>query len=60
MSFDRQLDILMAVLASVLAFLGRIFSGAVSLQGSLLVGIVVFVAGLIFGRRVAEIVADIF
>ncbi len=60
MNFDRQLDILMAILASVLAFLGCIFSGALSLQFSLLVAIVVFVAGILFGRRVAEIVADIF
>ena len=60
MSFDRQLDILMAILASVLAFLGCIFSGALSLQFSLLVAIVVLVAGFLFGRRVAKIVAGIF
>ena len=60
MSFDRQLDILMAVLASVLAFLGCIFLATLPLQVSLLVAIVVLVAGFFFGRRVADIVANLF
>jgi len=60
MSFDRQLDILMAILASVIAFIGCIFVGGIPLWISLLIFACVLLAGLIFGRRVAEIVSSIF
>ena len=60
MSFDRQLDILMAILASVIAFVGFTFIGAIPVKISLLISACVLLAGLIFGRRVAEIVSSIF
>jgi hypothetical protein len=59
MSFDRQLDILMAVIATVIAFVGCIFGG-VPLEFSLLASACVLLAGFIFGRRVAEIVSSPF
>jgi hypothetical protein len=60
MSFDRQLDILMAILASVIAFVGCTLIGGIAVKISLLVSECVLLAGLIFGRRVAEIVSSIF
>jgi len=59
MSFDRHLDILMAVIATVIAFVGCIVGG-VPLEFSLLASACVLLAGLIFGRRVAEIVSSLF
>jgi hypothetical protein len=60
MGFNRQLDVLMAILATLITFLGCVFSGALSLTQSLVIAAGVFLAGLIFGRRVAEIVTGIF
>jgi hypothetical protein len=60
MSFDRQLDILMAILATVIAFVGCIFMIGIPLKISLLIAAFVLLAGIVFGRRVAEIVSSIF
>ncbi len=60
MGFNRQLDALMAVLAALIVFVGCAFSGALTLMQSLLIAVGVFLAGLVFGRRVAEIVTSIF
>ena len=60
MSFDRQLDILMAILATVIAFIGCIFVIGISLKITLLIAACVLLAGFIFGRRVAEIVSGFF
>ena len=60
MGFNRQLDALMAVLAALIVFVGCAFSGALTLMQSLLISVGVFLAGLVFGRRVAEIVTSIF
>ncbi len=60
MSYDRQLDILVAILLTVLTFAGCIFYGAMPVKTSLLVSAGVFLAGLIFGRRIAEVVTSIF
>jgi hypothetical protein len=60
MGFNRQLDVLMAILATLITFLGCVFSGALSLTQSLVIAAGVFLAGPISGRRVAEIVTGIF
>jgi hypothetical protein len=60
MGFNRQLDALMAVLAALIVFVGCVFSGALTVTQSLLIAAAVFLAGLVFGRRVAEIVTSIF
>jgi hypothetical protein len=54
MSFDRQLDIFVAVLTALLTFVGCVFSGALTITSSLLIAAGVFLAGLLFGRTVAE------
>jgi hypothetical protein len=58
MTFDRQLDVLVAVLAAFLTFVGCVFSGALTITSSLLIAAGVFLAGLLFGRRVAEFALD--
>ena len=50
----------MAVLAALIVFVGCVFSGALTVTQSLLIAAAVFLAGLVFGRRVAEIVTSIF
>jgi len=60
MGFDRQLDILMAILASLIVFVGCIFMCGISVKISLVISACVLLARLIFGRRVAEVVSEIF
>jgi hypothetical protein len=60
MSFDRQLDVLVAVLLAVVTFLGCIFSAVMSVRVSALVSVGVFLATLVFGRRIADVILDIF
>jgi hypothetical protein len=60
MSFDRQLDILVAVLVAFVAFVGCVFSGALTVASSLFIAAGVFLVGLLFGRRVATIALDLF
>ncbi len=60
MSFDRQLDVLVRVLLALIAFAGCILADVVSVEVSLLVSAGVFLATLIFGRRIAEVVTTIF
>lgn len=57
--FERQLDIFMAVVAALLAFVSCIFVIGISVKISLIISICVLLGGLIFGRRVAEIVTSI-
>ena len=58
MRFGRQLDIFVAVLAALLTFVGCVLSGALTVTSSLLIAAGVFLAGLLFGRRVAEFALD--
>jgi hypothetical protein len=60
MSFDRQLDILVVVLVAFVTFVGCVFSGALTVTSSLLIAAGALFAGLLFGRRVAEIALDLF
>jgi hypothetical protein len=60
MGFTRQLDALMAFLAALIVFVGCAFSGELTVTQSLVIAAGVFLAGLVFGRRVAEIVTSIF
>jgi hypothetical protein len=60
MGFYRQLDALMAVLAAIVVFVGCILILGIPVKISLLVSACVLLAGLVFGRRVAEIVTNIF
>jgi len=57
--FERQLDIFMAVIASFVAFVSCVFVIGISIKISLLISTCVLLAGLIFGRRVSEIVSRI-
>jgi membrane protein implicated in regulation of membrane protease activity len=59
MGFYRQLDALMAVLAAIVVFVGCILILGIPVKISLLVSACVLLAGLVFGRRVAEIVTNI-
>jgi hypothetical protein len=59
MGFNRQLDYLVAILITPMVFVGCILYGPLPIMISLLVSACVFFAVLLFGRRVAEIVANI-
>jgi uncharacterized membrane protein len=60
MDFNRQLDVVMAALAAVVVFVGCILLIGIPIKISSLISACVFLAGLVFGRRVAEIVTSIF
>jgi uncharacterized membrane protein len=60
MGFNRQLDVLMAILAALIVFVGCILIIGIPVLISLLISACVLLAGLVFGRRVAEIVTSIF
>jgi len=55
MSCDRQLDLVVTTFVTIVVFVGSIFYFALPLTVSLAVAVVVFVAGLMLGRRVARI-----
>ena len=55
MGFYRQLDVLVTTLTSVLVFASCTFLGGLPVRISLLIAAVVFLAGLRFGRRIAEV-----
>jgi uncharacterized membrane protein len=60
MGFNRQLDVLMAVLAAIVVLVGCILIIGIPVKISSIIVACVFLAGLAFGRRVAEIVSNIF
>jgi hypothetical protein len=60
MSFDRQLDILVAVLVAFVVFVACVFSGALTVASSLVIAASIFLVGLLFGRKVATIALDLF
>jgi uncharacterized membrane protein len=60
MGFNRQLDVFLAIVATLITFVGSIFMIGIPLKASALISACVLLAGLIFGRRVAEIVCSIF
>ena len=60
MGFYRQLDALMTVLAAFITFVGCILVIGIPVKISLILAGAVLLAGLIFGRRVAEIVTSLF
>jgi hypothetical protein len=59
MSFDRQLDILISVLVAFVIFVGCVLSGAMTVTGSLQIAVSVLLAGLLFGREVAQFVLNL-
>ena len=60
MGFNRQLDVLMAILGALVVFVGCILVIGVPIKISLFIAACILLAGLVFGRRVAEIVTSIF
>ena len=60
MSFDRQLDVLVAVLATLVTFVGCLVSGALTVVSSSVIAAGVFLAGLFVGRRIVEITFHLF
>jgi hypothetical protein len=55
MGFYRQLDMVVTVLTTLLVFAASTFLGGVPPKISLVIAAVVFLAGLRFGRRIAEV-----
>jgi hypothetical protein len=55
MSFDRQLDLLVTILTTVVVFVCCTSYVALSVRISLLIAAGVFVAGLVFGRGIRKI-----
>jgi hypothetical protein len=59
LSLDRQLNIVVAVLAAFVTFVGCVFSGALTITSSLLIAAGVLV-GLLLGRRIIEVAFTLF
>jgi hypothetical protein len=55
MGFYRQLDIVVTVLTTLLVFAACTFLGGLSVRISVLIAAVVLLAGLRYGRRIAEV-----
>ena len=55
MGFYRQLDLMVTTLTTVLVFVGCTFIFGLSVGISLVVAAGVCMAGLVFGRRIGEI-----
>ena len=55
MSFDRQLDLLVTILATIVVFVGCTFCGALSVKISVLIAGGVCLTGLVFGRGIRKI-----
>lgn len=60
MGFYRQLDFLVTILTSVVVFIGCTFYRALPVSVSLLISAGVFVAGLLFGRRIVVVLRAFF
>lgn len=60
MGFYRQLDFLVTILTTVVVFIGCTFYGALPVSVSLLISAGVFVAGLLFGRRIVVVLRAFF
>jgi len=60
MSFSRQVDVLVAALTALITFVGCVLYFALSVRISALVSVGVLLAGVVFGRRVFDIVANMF
>jgi hypothetical protein len=56
MTFDRQLDIFVAIVSAVIVFAGLTWFFGVPPNVSLLIAIVVLVLGLLFGRVAAAVI----
>ncbi len=54
MSFDKQLDIIVSILAGLVVFLFCLFWGPLPVKASLAAGAVVSLIGLLFGREVVK------
>jgi hypothetical protein len=59
MSYDRQLNVLVAILVTPLTFAGCTFFFVMPVKASLLVSAGVFLAAIIFGPRIAEVVTSV-
>jgi hypothetical protein len=60
MSFERQLAIFVIIAATVITFVACLLLGGVPINISLLISIGVLLGGLLFGRRFAEFIIDLF
>ena len=60
MGFNQQLDVMMAILGTSVAFVGCILVIGISIKISFAIAACVLLLGLLFGRRVAEFVAQLF
>jgi uncharacterized membrane protein YphA (DoxX/SURF4 family) len=60
MGFNRQLEVFLAIVATLITFVGCIFMIGIPLKASALISICVLVGGLVFGRSFSEVVNKIF
>ena len=59
MTFDRQLNILVAVLTGLLTFVACILSFGLPLWTSVLISSGALLAGIVFGRDISELVQSL-
>jgi hypothetical protein len=60
MTFERQVDILVAILSALVAFVGCAFYLGFPISFDLLISAIIFLIGFFFGRVVWDIVSSIF
>jgi hypothetical protein len=60
MGFNRQLEVFLAILATLITFAGRTVMIEMPLAIAVLISFCVLVSGLVFGRRFSEVVNKIF
>jgi hypothetical protein len=59
MGFNRQLEVFLAIVATLITFVSCIFMIEMPLAVSVLISVGVLVGGLMFGRRFSEVVNKI-
>lgn len=60
MSYERQLDLVVTTLVTIVAFAGCVFYLALPLNISLVIALAIFAAGLVLGRGVARVLRVFF
>jgi hypothetical protein len=59
MGFNRQLEVFLAIVATLITFVACAFEIELSITASVLISLCVLLGGLIFGRSISEILLKI-
>jgi biotin transporter BioY len=59
MGFNRQLEVFLAIVATLITFMSCAIQLELSIMASVLISLCVLLAGLVFGRSISEILLKI-